>query len=554
MKSLQHYILVTILFLMAPFVVFGQTTENEGVFAFAFNKYGAHATDKAIPEKKYEIAKDVFDDLVEAKGVKNMLRPQFIMQNAERRPAWTKPSEALVVLEEKAFDLCMRQGKDSLNAIAALLAHELIHYYEKHDWHHGMARELYEFGVLSSSENKGGSEQLEFEADFLGGMLAHMAGYQILGIMPDLLGQIYNSYQLTNHENNTHPSIEDRRSIAVKSDVLLTKHSRIFDMSLYLTTIGEYDLASDYLHYIITQTHFQSREIYNNLGVLYLLRVIDSYGPNELRYQFPVELELSSRLNQKGSGEQERKEHLENARYYLKNAVILDEQFVPAQINLSIAYLLEGTTLDARYYANKALNRAELIKDSKGISDAQIVLGILADREGDPQSASAHFINSDSPLGRYNLCVLNEEDNCAPEINRSENRSVPDIDDVSLDQLYARIMQDKEEALLSVDLDLVNSFHTIAKDHSEIYVHLNNQAMGVYSFFQIINTSSISDRNGLKVGSNITTVEERLGAPTAVFCSTNSCLRHYENEHLILRTNQLEEVTEWIVYKNSAER
>lgn len=43
------------------------------------------------------------------------------------------PDKIQIGLEEKAYDICISFGADSLNALAALLGHELVHYFEKHD-------------------------------------------------------------------------------------------------------------------------------------------------------------------------------------------------------------------------------------------------------------------------------------------------------------------------------------------------------------------------------------------------------------------------------------
>jgi len=88
----------------------------------------------------YQTAKKVFDQLVQARGDFQMRPPKFIMSDAERQVAIARPRKAEITLELKAYEVCRSMGKDSLNALAVLLSHELIHYYEKHDWTNHFAR------------------------------------------------------------------------------------------------------------------------------------------------------------------------------------------------------------------------------------------------------------------------------------------------------------------------------------------------------------------------------------------------------------------------------
>ncbi len=551
MKQLHQLILMTIFLLVAQSDGFGQDSENEGVFAFAFNKFGSYATDASIPDKKIEKATRVFNMLVEAKGVKNMRRPTFIMQNAERRPAWTKPGDAIVVLEEKAYDICIETGKDSMNALAALLAHELIHYYEKHDWKQGFTHQIAEMSTGSSTGRGTNDLDLEFQADYMGGLLAHMAGYQTLGVMPELLKKIYDGYHLSELAEGAHPSLKNRKVIAQNSDLLLTKYSRIFDMSLYMTAIGQYDLARQYLDFLLVKTQFQSREIYNNIGVLSLLSAIDLFSADELKYHYPVELELTTRMSTRAGAHEMRTVLLEDALYNFKNASILDEAFSTAFLNLSTAYLLQNKVLDASYYAQKALEGYTATQDSHGISEANVLLGIIAAVQGESDKASDLFIAANSVLGRNNLCILKGRDECgmSPERNTNNNSNI--VDGVNLNQLYARIMQDKEQALLSIDIDEQNSFHSIAKPNSEILLNLNHNIMGDYTFFQLVNSPGINYQGVLEVGSSYDDVVGYFGQPSNEFCANDKCILNFNNHNLLLNMGQNRIVEGWILYKSN---
>ena len=95
------------------------------------------------------------------------------------------PDKIQVVLDEKAYDICVSFGKDSLNALAALLAHELIHYYEKHDWSRHFAMNNENLETARQLERMGDGLKQETEADNLGGFMAFSVGYNTYGIMPE---------------------------------------------------------------------------------------------------------------------------------------------------------------------------------------------------------------------------------------------------------------------------------------------------------------------------------------------------------------------------------
>ena len=92
-----------------------------------------------LPEKspKFQVTHAVFTRLTHA--INNLTHPglELIARDSvkNRIIARYQPSgQPLVQLDEEAYDLCTSLGADSLNALAALLGHELAHHYRNHDW------------------------------------------------------------------------------------------------------------------------------------------------------------------------------------------------------------------------------------------------------------------------------------------------------------------------------------------------------------------------------------------------------------------------------------
>ena len=130
--------------LIFAWLFFLSLTARAGAQAFAFAPGNADSGSDAlgkVSSYKKNTAQKVFDDLLRARADFRMQTPTLVVSKKEGHIAAFDPDRIQVVLDEKAYDLCATFGKDSLNAIAALLGHELIHYYEKHDWRRHFARE-----------------------------------------------------------------------------------------------------------------------------------------------------------------------------------------------------------------------------------------------------------------------------------------------------------------------------------------------------------------------------------------------------------------------------
>lgn len=429
---------------------------------------------------KWEVANEVFTNLVEAKGVKNMPVPKFKMVTSQRNVAWFNPNTIEVGLEEKAYDICTSFGKDSLNVLAAIIGHELIHYYEKHGWTELFAAD---FANMEMSAEIGRLDQhlpQETQADFLGGFLSYSAGYRNLEVMPAFLDKVYQAYGLPEVMSG-YPSLAERKEMARASLQRCQDLIHAFEMANYLIAVEDYDYAKEYYAYILKE--FQSREMYNNIGVANVLAAMNLFPKQALPFVYPIELDAESRLknNKKsashgfGGDEKGRVERLKNAVDYFKTAIILDESYAVGYLNLACAYALLEQPIDARYNAQKALQIARTNKRSKTVADAQIILGIIASQEADMAGANQFFdkaIATGSTLALLNKSILNEEPH---SLNKANDRSIQMLDnigDLSLDRLITNL----ERGNLSPDKMLeINSqviFGLIDYPHSQLLIHL----------------------------------------------------------------------------------
>jgi hypothetical protein len=121
-----------------------------------------------LPE--YSRLLTIYEKLVNAKGDRRMPVPQLNLRSEEAYVASMDYRLNEISLEKKAYEVANKYGDA---AIAFLLAHELIHYYEKHGWRSQYADAVSDLETGKILENLNDRVVNEVQADVLGGFLAY---------------------------------------------------------------------------------------------------------------------------------------------------------------------------------------------------------------------------------------------------------------------------------------------------------------------------------------------------------------------------------------------
>ena len=165
------------------------------------------------------------------------------------------------------------------------------------------------------------------------------------------LKEIYKEYKIPESISG-YPSLNERIEI-IESNIDKTNElSKIFELGNLFLSIGEYETANN-CYTKILDDKFSSREIYNNIGVISLLKAIDIYNSGNKEYIFPVYIEINSRANNNLSRAidySEIKNLLNNAKFYFENSIKKDIEYIPPKVNL----LVTNFILDL---LNKNLNK-----------------------------------------------------------------------------------------------------------------------------------------------------------------------------------------------------
>ena len=529
--------LLFLIFLITQ-ITYGQKSSLEGVFAFVYNPLTALPDNGSSISDK--VVQKVFDDLVEAKGVKSILAPKLIISNSESVAAWAQPSKKLIGVELKALNVCRSMGKDSLNAMAGLLAHELIHYYENHNWKNHF---VHNYSDLEDEVGIENGKQMEMEADDMGGLLAHMAGYRSLSIMPRLLEEIYKSYNLNAEDNSTYPNLESRIQMAKISQSNLEKLIPVFEVANYLMIINEVELAAMYLEYIVSKSGFVSREIHNNLGVLYAIAAYDRRPRQVLKFVFPFLIDFESRLGKKGLEEESFEALTEKAIQFFEAAKMLDHNYENSSINLAYLHILKEEYFEAEYVLRKLEKDFEHLR-----GNLHSAYGLLVAYQGEKEKARKIWqegVDRNENIYRINLGILNESESSPGFSTKPIDIA---IDNINLNKLYAEIAQEKVDPTLSIDIDENHSFYTVDLESSEIYIHMDYEKDEQYCFFHIIDKPN--NQLPLNIGASEKVLIEYFGEPDMSFKSSGGHIYNYKNLNMIAVV-QDGKILKWCIYKQS---
>ena len=337
----------------------------------------------AQDQVKEDITRGVFDRLVAARGDLRRPAPDFVL--SPRKAYAASADGRTITLEEAAFDVCAALPGDTVTALAGLLAHELIHYYEGHEWEDGFVA-LVAPPVGVDALVRETSEDLtrdEIEADYQGGFLAQLAGYPSTGTMPDVLAAVYAAYGLPDTLAG-YPPLAERRRIATQTARRLEKLTRAFETANLLAATGFYDAAAD--SYRSLAEEFPSRELYNNNGVLHALAAIQRFPPGTLPYTYPFELDLDSRMRtgtRSVTAERAQREALlETALEQWERAETLDREYTTARLNRATGLSLLAHSLQQVPVQPGNAERAEDL-----LLEAQLLLRKL--RRSDTADSSA---------------------------------------------------------------------------------------------------------------------------------------------------------------------
>ncbi|NBC08827.1 MAG: hypothetical protein GVY26_16675 [Bacteroidetes bacterium] len=517
---------------------------QEDIMAFINNKYARRFEPQPVEGYKYEIAKQVFQRLLKANGANRMPPSKLVMNDGRRYMAWMQASTREIGIEEQAYDICASLGKDSLNALAALLSHELVHYYEKHNWkRHFVSQD--DLARKTAEQGKAYEEQ----ADYFGGILALSAGFNTYRTLSPLLNHAYERYGLP-EQIKGYPSLSERLQISQNTAERLRGLYQVYQTANLLVLIGAYEQAVDYYDYILGE--YQGYELYNNSGANALLAALELYEPKEMPFVLPVELDLRSRLAQLGTRLAEEKEArrrklLEQAQLWLKSALSLDEQNTSVQLNLSILHLLRQEWLDAEYRAKKGKALAYADADSSTVANADLILGTMAALQGDTAQAVQWFAKAkrlQPALAAANLSALDG----STDVQDATSEPVKGVEQIEAilpeDFLFA---EPDYQRTINLAAGIYSGFKPVGQ--SQVLLHYDETGPYYAFFHQTQEGYTGQSLKGIQLGDRKTDIVKAYGPPSRLLMlSQGQCLA-YDQWQLLFLLDAKERLERWVVFR-----
>ena len=443
---------------------------------------------------------EIFDNIILSIGNSFPEAPKLKL-NQQVGGAFYSPSKKTISIDSEIYKICRTFKSDSLNAMAYILGHELAHHYLNHGW----LDENYDDDDQNLSFIKhiklntiDSIKQLESEteADLFGGFFAHIAGYNSLKIAPTLLKKIYKEYKLKDNLKG-YPTLLERQVIVQKQLEKLEELKSVFDAATIALATGFYPGAEEGFDFIIKK-RFTSREIYNNLGLSYLMEAMDK-SKSKVVFAYPFEFDAETRLNTDNSRDVNLDIKLsivllKSAIKAINKALIVAPDYKPALIN----YICANSILAELDSVNRKTYLTNVNDYDKQKFD--VLNAIILYQTGNKENSLIEFKNcasSGNLLAKLNINSLNNFKNI--KTNTDLVNKMLSMNKINLESVLQKL-DDLEEPLKYYKLENYKLYIKLIDSTQITYFKGTNKRKSY--ILQSTNSSKFVSSKGLKVGLN----------------------------------------------------
>lgn len=523
----------------------------------------------ARQKQKAKVAREIYQKIARvARDARKQPAFNFIYNKSEPYyNAYYNPQNNTINLAEGVYDIAVEFGKDSLNALASVIGHELAHFYKDHGWGWSfglankdldIAKKIYKMDLTESRR-----KEMETEADYFGGLFGYMAGYNTLGVSGKFLEVLYKKVGLE-EKTEGYPTLAERKGIALNTLKTLRKLTPVFDAANLLTMIQAYDMASACYDYV--GKTFPSREIYNNSGVALALQAIKLFDKKELKYFYPFGLDIDTRLRgyaTKAGGEtkaEKRKRLLEEAQEQFKTAVRMDKNYAAGYVNLALVNILLEERELAIGYASKAIKLAKKEGNVLLAANGWIAKGIAQAKEGEPDEAEAAFKKAkkaNPTIAKINLEALKQANRFGYgfKIVKAKEKAGPKetIAEADLSMLEVLTEEAQKTKIRKQGTKHPAIVLKTAEDNGEGYQVIEVVSYGKLkdnaSFLATLPNYENASARGIKIGDALKKVVSEYGTATRQVAGAQQTYLVYEKAKIIFRLNAQQKVEGWLLYK-----
>jgi len=322
-------------------------------------------------------AVEIFEQVRAVADKSSRRLPRLTIVNSSGPPWAIALPDGHIVLSRRALDVCDALGSRSAACLAFVLGHELAHMADDDFWHkevHGFLADRLptpEFSAYLQQQRK--IQARELAADGKGYVYAALAGYPVDQLLSNIgTGEDFFSHWLSATQTQLpggKNQVRLRRAvIAERLETIRDKH-RLFEIGFRLSHFDHCDDAIYFYEEFLKV--FPGRAVLNNLGYCHLQIARQEMIPRAAYfYWMPLQLDGATRAAAlttrdtkmasylKDAVDLSARDHLERAVEHLKQATQADPGYVPAQLNLAVAYLYLGRPHQARAATAEVLQLA----------------------------------------------------------------------------------------------------------------------------------------------------------------------------------------------------
>ncbi len=554
------------------------------ILLFAFCLFSVASFASSTIYEKQAVVERVVQNIATALGDSRRPVPQVKISSGKSSQVACvykddRTNHFMIQMDELAFDLCMEFGQRGEDAIAALIGHELAHYYNNHHF----SSEYISFFMFGEEDQKtplsdSTLEKLtyfETQADYYGGIYGFMAGYNTFGIIPELYEKIYVNYPMRGLSKQ-YPSKEERIEISKKNGLKIQRLSYVFEVGNYCMLIGRYADAAKSYDFIINEG-FSTRDILNNLGVAYALKAMSMKGRVAEPYIYPFEMDAQTRLiaGTKGGDVLDANAYLNKAKDNFDKASLLDPDYATARNNIACFYAITGDYRKANFYAEEA----EIIATTKpgqqqSLLHSYVVRAILAKKQEDDTNAKMWLDKAgENYFALMNKSIFNGEvvnwNMAGYATTLPPSATIPgfapkDLNRETMDGID-EIFEWEGKASDSIEFNMgangVKKDQRMVRiahlDHSDIiYMEvpqkMNDSRMNWLIFQQTNSDYALPTANGIKIGDSLENLETVYGTADNVIAARQGFYLFYSSPNIIFLMDAKNSVKSWLLYWEKA--
>ena len=524
-------------------------------------------------KQKDSIIRIVYNRMYDASG-KNDLPPSIKITNKKSQVASYTPSKNLsqIDIENEAFDVCNSFGDRRDDALAFLISHEVGHHLT-HDFWNGNYQDfeikikdslLLKYGIKSdtiASEKQTLRTLKEIKADEKGSILRYLAGYSSENLTEKLFDAIYSKYTHLSDTSYCYPPLQERIRIANIGDSMARIFASIFEMANNAVLIKDYDVAISYYNALLHEFKYESREVYNNIGVIYYLKAMELASEKFVKFIYPVEIDLESRVKPKvPRGENPLViKYLNEASGYFEKATRLDREYSTGFLNRASVLCILGEDFDLANSNGKSA--IKLARNDFEKQNAQLVLALinLKSEDGNKEKALKtieNLISQGNQLAILNKAIVENKtwselpfvrplsQTEAIESNAvvSYIKTKEQIQNISSYRDFTQIVgKDKPTTI-----EFGNPTQTMVTQNLEY-----SKLFMIDSKYLFLSTESNYEGAtslGIKMGSTEQELTEKYGLPSNLIPSAQGWVYHYPKSSMIVVIDSNKKVSKWMIY------